>query len=247
VLKSFQPVKKVSATVQVANRIRSAIAGGDFQPGDALPSERDLAKQMGVNRSTIREALHRLEAGGLVLLRQGGATRVADFLVTTGLQMLPMLIAPGGMTDPALLRDLMQMRSMLLGWTIRQVAREASAEAVEALTPIVERMVKNKERGATPQELQLVDLEFFEAMIRLTNNRILAILTSAMRQVYLQNKDLFGALYTDESFDPQHHQTAVEALGRGDAEAAGRAMEIHASAGLGADWATGVGRQATEE
>jgi DNA-binding GntR family transcriptional regulator len=50
-----------------------------------------------------------------------------------------------------------------------------------------------------------------------------------VRQVYLQNRPTFEALYRSNAFDPRHHQRALEAIERGDAEAAASAMADHAS------------------
>ena len=63
---------------KIAEKLRSAIVGGRLRPGDALPSERELAEQYDVNRSSIREAMGRLETWGLVKIRHGGATRVSS-------------------------------------------------------------------------------------------------------------------------------------------------------------------------
>ena len=90
---SFAPVKRLKLAEQLASSIRSAIIQGTYGPGDTLPSERDLAGQFEVNRSSVREAILRLEAWGLVEVKQGGGTRVRDFLTSAGLQVLPFLTA----------------------------------------------------------------------------------------------------------------------------------------------------------
>ena len=76
---------------RIATTLRRAIVAGQLRPGDALPSERELADEYDVNRSSIREAIRRLETWGLVKIRQGSATRVSDFFVSAGLDMVPHL------------------------------------------------------------------------------------------------------------------------------------------------------------
>ncbi len=61
---------------RLAASLRTSIVRGRLRPGDPLPSERELADQYEVNRSSVREAMKRLEAWGLVKIRHGGATRV---------------------------------------------------------------------------------------------------------------------------------------------------------------------------
>lgn len=226
----FKPVRKVTAAVQVAESIKNQVIEGDLMPGDALPSERELARQMAVNRSTIREALHRLEGMGMVEIRQGGATRINDFLVKAGLQILPLLVAPRGVPDASLLQDLMAIRGMLLCWTAQQVARLVATEGPEALASSRLRVTVEalSRPDASPGELQLRDFDFFEELVRLTGNRVLGLLLDPVRQVYLHNRSTFEILYQPGTFDPRHHQRALAAIERGDAEAAGSAMAAHA-------------------
>ena len=61
-----QPIKIARAYEQLAGLLRERITSGELAPGDRLPSESALAKQAGVSRSTVREALRILEQGGLV-------------------------------------------------------------------------------------------------------------------------------------------------------------------------------------
>src|SRR5438046_248644 len=98
---------------RIADTLKTAIVKGRLKPGEALPSERDLAEKYSVNRSSIREAVKRLQAWGLVQVRHGGATRVRDFLMNAGVDVLPMLVEVGKV-EPGILRDLHEIRSILL-------------------------------------------------------------------------------------------------------------------------------------
>jgi DNA-binding FadR family transcriptional regulator len=73
--------------------LRSEIVEGRLAPGDPLPSERSLSESQRVNRHAVREALKRLEQAGLVSVSQGGATRVRDWRVHAGLDLLVDLAA----------------------------------------------------------------------------------------------------------------------------------------------------------
>lgn len=65
---------------QIANAIIAGIQRGDFVPGGALPPERELAKQLGVSRSSVREALIALEMTGYVTIQTGTGVFVAQTL-----------------------------------------------------------------------------------------------------------------------------------------------------------------------
>jgi DNA-binding FadR family transcriptional regulator len=100
------PVVRSELADGVADRIRDAILAGDYSPGDALPSERELSRQLGANRTTVREGLAQLEHQGLVERRQGTRGRVLDYRRTGSIELLPDLIrltprrATGGDPSP---------------------------------------------------------------------------------------------------------------------------------------------------
>ncbi len=228
----FPPVKRLKVAEQVAGTLRDAILGGSFGVGDTLPSERDLASEFKINRSSVREAIHRLEAWGLVEVRQGGGTRVRDFLAGAGLQLLPWLLAPGGALDPKMLTDLLELRVALLGWTASRAAERRDDARVAELRDCLDRLVSAR----TPAARGEADWDFFEIQVRLTGNSVLALLANAMRQVYDHNRSLFEMLYASPDFDLEPHRRAVAAIEGRDPTAASTAMEDYARSVLpGAD------------
>jgi len=214
---------------RIAQSLRATIVKGRLKPGDALPSERDLAQTWSVNRSSVREALTRLETWGLVRIRHGGATRVSDFVRSAGLELLPHLVAPGGRVDPAILADLHEIRGMLFGWCAERAAERADEDAVGRLEAIVARMESPGARRTTLQEL---DYDFFQTLVGVTGNRVLALLANVVRDVYLRGRERFLPMYGRDVFDASHHRRAVQAIRRRDARAAGEAMRAHAATAL---------------
>jgi DNA-binding FadR family transcriptional regulator len=75
---AFPRLKLVSRSAQVRDQLEGAIRRGDYQPGDTLPSERQLAEVFGVSRVSVREAIRSLEAVGLVEVRHGRGTVVTE-------------------------------------------------------------------------------------------------------------------------------------------------------------------------
>ena len=71
----FEPLVPQPAYGRVASAIEQKILQRSLSPGDLLPAETELARQFGVNRSTVREAVRRLESAGLVG-RESGAKRL---------------------------------------------------------------------------------------------------------------------------------------------------------------------------
>jgi GntR family transcriptional regulator, transcriptional repressor for pyruvate dehydrogenase complex len=85
--KAAGPVAGQSRAETIADGLRAQILDGKYGPGDRLPSERDLSERLGVNRSSVREALKKLEHLGMIAIRPGGGARVVP-LQEAGLGVL---------------------------------------------------------------------------------------------------------------------------------------------------------------
>ena len=71
----FEPLTRQTASLRISTAIEQKIMKRNLRPGDPLPTETELAEQFAVHRSTVREALRRLESAGLVG-REGGSKRL---------------------------------------------------------------------------------------------------------------------------------------------------------------------------
>lgn len=110
------PARIAAVNVKVSDAIhadlRRAILTGELAPGDALPSERELAERRGVNRHAVREAVNRLQQARLVQVSHGGPTRVLDWGATGGLDLLTDLaFDQAAELDPDILRAIVEMRA----------------------------------------------------------------------------------------------------------------------------------------
>ena len=68
----FTPIKPKKVSTQIVEQIRTSVLAGEFNPGEKLPPERELAEMFGVSRPSVREALNILASSGLVETYQGG-------------------------------------------------------------------------------------------------------------------------------------------------------------------------------
>ncbi|MBJ7331992.1 MAG: FadR family transcriptional regulator [Solirubrobacteraceae bacterium] len=137
-------IRRPLASAAVHDALRAQILGGELVPGDAVPSERVLADEFGVNRHAVREAIKRLQQSGLVAVSQGGATRVLDWQTTGGLELL-VDIAPllEGAERWKALRSVAEMRASIGADAARLCARDAPEEL----------------RAQLPETVALIDAE----------------------------------------------------------------------------------------
>jgi DNA-binding FadR family transcriptional regulator len=116
----------------VHERLRAEILDGRLAPGDAVPSERALAEDLGVNRHAVREALKRLEQSGLVRITQGGATRVQDWRDHGGVDLLLDLARGAGTADAPpheVVVSVLELRELIGVDAARRFASRAGDEA----------------------------------------------------------------------------------------------------------------------
>src|SRR3712207_7413793 len=81
-------LRRTTASEELFDLLRDAILAGRYAPGEKLPPQRALAREYGLNATTVREAIKRLEQLRLVDVRHGDAMRVADWRTASGLDVI---------------------------------------------------------------------------------------------------------------------------------------------------------------
>ncbi len=183
-----RPSDKKRAAEDTADRLRNAILRGEFPAGTDLPGERDLSTRLGVSRLTLRAALARLEAEGLVRPVHGSGNRVLDFHETGGVELLGHLLAlaaqGGALADAerglALLANLLELRRVAAIEAIGLAAERATAEEIAALRQHIERQTQLLSR---PDEYVRSDLHFARLLARATHNVAMIFLANTIVRV----------------------------------------------------------------
>jgi DNA-binding FadR family transcriptional regulator len=125
---------------ELAGALRAEILRGRYQPGDRLPSERELAARFDVNRLSAREALQQLERLGLVEIKKGGA-RVAA-LHDASPDVIAHLLDAGDSLDVALVEQWLDVGELLFTGAVRLGLERASdaeiARARELLRALIQ-------------------------------------------------------------------------------------------------------------
>lgn len=176
-LKMLKPVSRVTLGEQVAAQLADQISGGQWLPGEKLPSESSLCATLNIGRSTLREALKSLAFVGMVQMRPGEGTYVLD-----GAQRLVARVLAGGMLrSEKELHDLTEARLILETELAALAAERADAADFDALETILAEM-KQSLAGVGRAYADL-DVEFHLAIARASKNQILHELLTPMRGV----------------------------------------------------------------
>lgn len=216
---------------QIADLVASHIKSGEFSPGSYLPSERDLAQQLGVSRSSVREALIALEVSGLVEIRVGNGVLVCAHKEGQGHTVLD--------DDEEQDYDspfmLIEARSVIEGEVAAIAAKNATPEQITGIEETVDRMseiLQNLLR--LPDEgLAEADRLFHTRIAEATGNYILVEQVEGLwkrrfspifRRIekHYANRDLKQQTVDD-------HRAVLEAIRAGNSDAARVAMQAHLS------------------
>lgn len=207
---------------QVADQIRGLIRAGPFPPGSRLPSERELAAQLGVSRPSLREALIALEIDGSVEIRMGSGVYVCA--------------PPEGAEGPTGAlgespSELMRARSAVEGTVAMLAAARMTPEALRHLRQALDAMRGEIDAGRKPLEQ---DRLFHLTIAAQTGN---AVLTRIVRELFDDRHSPISARMRVRFETPDtwrvalaEHEAILEALASADPLLAQSAMRMHLEA-----------------
>ena len=162
----------------IANEVRRKIVTGHHQPGERLPSERELAERAGVNRGSAREAMKILANERLVDVRPGGA-RVAP-LHQANVDVLGHVLAMPGPPDPVLVGQLLDVHELLLVGAARLAAERADDEEVAEALELLSQLTR---RGLSEDDYLRALASLLQLIARASRNLVLHMVGNSLHVV----------------------------------------------------------------
>ena len=202
----------------MAAQIRAKILDGSFAPGDRLPPERELASQLHVNRSSIREALKKLEELRLVDIQQGSGTRVRE-TEQASFELIFTMLFPAGPDNVHWIRELLELREVLSPGVLRLALARGSDAEIDATAAEIRRIAE-PDLGAEAFVDGLRELQ--PIIARLTHNRVIVLLANSMTRFLAQRalvQDMLDLVADRRQLIPLLHKLAISFTAR-DAETA---------------------------
>lgn len=219
---TFRAVQPVRLYQRIVEQVEEALVRGELQPGQRLPSERDLVTQFGASRSTVREALRVLESHGMVQSRPGDPRGpvVLPFSSNGLTKQLTRLTQMEQMT----LAELLSSRMILDSSASRLAARlrtDAELAEMEDATSIMRQAV-----DADYDQFSEADVAFHEAVARASRNTLVQVCNQVVRSVVLSLiSDKIAHARDSEALMRQslhHHEEVLAAIRAKDGAAASR-------------------------
>jgi GntR family transcriptional repressor for pyruvate dehydrogenase complex len=203
--------------LQIAARLAAEITAGQYQMGDRLPAERELAAKLGVSRATIREAFIALETRGLVEVRMGSGVYAVAMPTTSNLP-IPMDIDPFELSEARLLFE---------GEVAAQAATQITAAGLAQLDALLAEMASENVRGHGED----ADRRFHQAIADATCNSAMSAVIDSLWSIRLNSPKCVQLFERSRKRGTKpvvaEHRAIVNALRARDPAAARLAMRAH--------------------
>lgn len=214
----FRPVRSGNSLEDTTARLMQTIRLGVVPPGEALPSERDLAVRFSVSRDTVREAIRELADTGFLVSRRG---RYGGTFVSDPLPVPP--VAPAVPPSAAELDDLLGLREILEVGAARAAAvRTLDSEARSALWTRLGEVA-----AASAEDYRRLDSRLHLTVAEIVGVPSLVTLLADNRSRVNELLDSFPLLPRNIEHSNRQHERIVMAILSGDDQAAADAMAEH--------------------
>lgn len=222
----FEPVGHESIAAAVVEQIETMIVDGILKEGRKLPSERDLAEALGVSRPKLREALQLLEQRGLVNVRHGEGTFIAEL---TGRAMSPALLSLYARHGNAFY-DYLEYRREQEAFASRLAAQRATESDKARLVEIIEAMQKAWDDDDL-EASQEADLRLHVAVVDASQNTTLIHMMASVydltRQGVFYNRQVLRTMDGTGAKLLQQHKDIAKCIIDGDPAQADAAARAH--------------------
>lgn len=171
----FKPVKNMKVYEQVVDQIKEMVRIGQIKKGDKLPTERVMAEELQVSRTSIREAMRALEVVGLVESRQGAGNYIREEFDDVLLEPLSIVFMLQNGTN----KDIFELREVLELSTIFLSVMRISDEELKRLGELVGRFKTSRNE----EENVKIDSEFHSIIVKAANNVLITNLLEVVSEL----------------------------------------------------------------
>jgi GntR family transcriptional repressor for pyruvate dehydrogenase complex len=219
-MRAMKPIERTTLAASAFEQLISHVVNGDWKAGDRIPPERELCQQLGIARTSLREALKAMELVGMLDSRVGDGTFVcprSEFLAR------PLLWAFTG-TDETELKDVMEARVMLERDLAGLAAERGSEDEIAKIGDAVRAMKDSVASGTLMIE---ADMRFHLAVAEAAHNGVLQNAVQLLRNLMRHWINLKLLIPNVPTRVLNQHVHIYEAIRSRDADAARAAMRKH--------------------
>lgn len=216
----WTPIRRSNLSDDITDRLITSVLNGAFKFGEKLPPERDLARQLEVGRPTVREAIRALSVIGLVDVRPGEGT----FIANRHSDFVAKAFSWAMLMDVTTAREVIEARTAIEVELALLAATRAQPEHIAELKRLVSLMAKATDAATTIE----ADFQFHLELAGSAESPALYRLLEALHTVIKQWIDVAERSSVSTHADAvRQHRKIIHAIERHDADAARRAMRMH--------------------
>ena len=222
-------IAKKKLSEKVVDEIRKRMESGELKIGDKLPNQNQLSKELGVSRTSLREAMNILDLLGVIEQKPGFGTAIRKHIP----QINPEGLKPTLLNDKKTTRELLEARKIIESGAVELTTLNATDRQIDQLKHLVQRM-QNHFEAKNYLEYGRVDLKFHCMVTELSKNRFIKEAFVSIRQhmeLFIQEHTLLLHEVLEES--QKHHEQICQAISDRDPDRARREMTTHINFLLG--------------
>ena len=219
-----EPIVRRKLSDEVFDRLERLITSGELQPGDEMPSERELMERFGVGRPAIREAMQSLANMGLVAISHGERAKVLELTAKSLFRQVDLTAKIMLSKSSDTLEHLKNARIFFERGMARVAAEKASPQDIADLRVILER-----QRASLGQAEAFIaaDMAFHTRIAEISGNPIFAAVSESML-AWLKEYHTEMLIWTGkEKFTLAEHEEIIHCLAQNDADGADQAVLKH--------------------
>lgn len=207
---------RTSVVQQAIKEIETRISGGEWQVGERLPSQHELARLLNLSRTSLRETLSHLESRGMLSIQPGKGVYICE----------PQPVERVWTRDDYTLAEVLAIRRQLEGFAAANAAQNATEQDIQILERSIELSFQAAKEGDLLR-VKLCDLEFHAHIIRVADNRLLHEIIKLIRKPYEQSKMPPHGNFKDMEPTLEEHRQIFLAIKMNEPHLARTAMEQH--------------------
>jgi len=219
-LQRIKPIDIPTMHEELQDRLKEYILANRLQAGDPLPTEAQLADQLGVSRAAVREGLRSLESLGMIYSRRGEGRYVRGFNLDPILENLHYSL----LFDTEDAREMIEVREQLEIGFIGAAIAAMDSETLSDLRSLVTEM---RQRALSGEYFLDKDLEFHASIYRPINNHVLSKLLDVFHAIYRNLRDRSLLVTRNPVIEVGNHEGILNAIEARDSELARQLVRDH--------------------
>lgn len=221
----FEPITDAGIPDLIVKQIKRLIFAGHLHPGNRLPGERELMKQLKVSRSSLRQALQALESIGYVKTIPGKGTFIQVFS-ENAVSLMESIMLPWAEGNEEQLNELLEVRLILELEATALAAKRASQDDIQLIQDALDDII-NAHASRQLNEMVSANIAFHRAIAQASGNSLMVTLTDSIAATMRDLSSFALRISGGLSDSVEEHKRIFDAIAAGDPLAARAEIDQH--------------------